>query len=91
MRKVVAPIVVLLMGLLYAPTTAQALVPAFLSEYLHFTTAEPVGLFLTGAALLSLSRIGISRGQATESSAAEPTSLTASANTPDGAPTRRAA
>ena len=91
MRKVVAPIVVLLMGLLYAPTTAQALVPAFLSEYLPFTTAEPIGLLLTGIALLSLSRIGSSCGQATESWGAAPPARPAAAKAADVPPARRAA
>jgi hypothetical protein len=83
MRKVVAPVVVLLMGLLYAPTAAQALVPAFLSEYLPLTAAEPVGLFLTGIALLSLSRVGAGRSQASED-ATETAATVAAPATPYG-------
>jgi hypothetical protein len=56
-RLLIAPMMILLLAVLQAPTQAQAL---FL-DFLPFSigTSEPVALLLTGLALLTLARIGV--------------------------------
>jgi hypothetical protein len=56
MRRAVAPLMLLLLAVLHAPTQAQALV-SFLPDF-FFSTNEPATLILTGVALLSLSQVG---------------------------------
>jgi hypothetical protein len=61
--RAVAPLLLLLLAVLHAPTQAQALVPSFVrgllpSDLLPASTNEPVALLLTGLALLGLSRVG---------------------------------
>jgi hypothetical protein len=49
---------VLLLAVLHAPTSAQALMSSFLPDLFSIGTSEPVMLLFTGVALLSLARIG---------------------------------
>jgi hypothetical protein len=58
MRRVVAPLMVLLLAVLHGPTQAQALMSSFFSGYLPAGTNEPAMLVLTGVVLLSLARLG---------------------------------
>ena len=58
MRRVVAPMMLLLLAVLHGPTQAQALMTSLFSGYLPAGTNEPAMLVLTGVVLLSLSRIG---------------------------------
>jgi hypothetical protein len=60
-RKVVAPLMLLLLGVVHAPTQAQALVSSFFPDIFPIATSEPVMLLLTGFALLSLASLGSSR------------------------------
>src|SRR5262249_11633254 len=61
MRKIVTPVILLLVAIVHAPLTAQArffeLWPA------GFPPTEPVVLFLTGIALLGRGRFGSHRGR----------------------------
>ena len=61
MRSVVAPVMLLLLAVVHAPTQAQALVSSFFPDIVPVDTSEPVTLLLTGAALLSLSSVCTSR------------------------------
>jgi hypothetical protein len=61
MRRAVALLMVLLLAVLHTPSSAQALMSTFLSDFFPFGTGEPGMLFLTGLALLSLARIGSRR------------------------------
>jgi hypothetical protein len=59
MRRVVASLVLLLVAIAHAPTPAQALVFSMFQDILPFgITSEPISLFLTGLALLSLAQLG---------------------------------
>ena len=58
MRRAVAFLMISLLVVLHAPSSAQALVTSFLSDLLPFGTSEPAMLLLTGVTLLSLSRLG---------------------------------
>jgi hypothetical protein len=59
MRRVVASLMLLLVAIAHAPTPAQALVFSVFQDILPFgITSEPVSLFLTGLALLSLAQLG---------------------------------
>ena len=61
MRRVVWPVTMfLLLAVLHAPTPAQAVVYSFFPD---LGSSEPVTLFLTGVALLSLARVGVTRGR----------------------------
>src|SRR5207245_1462930 len=59
MRKIVTPVILLLVAVVHAPIPAQARLFELLPY--NFTTSEPVVLFLTGIALLSLGRFGSPR------------------------------
>jgi hypothetical protein len=48
----------LLLAVLHAPTPAQAVVYSIFPD---LGSSEPVTLFLTGVALLSMARVGITR------------------------------
>jgi len=49
----------LLVAIAHAPTPAQALVFSMFQDILPFgITSEPISLFLTGLALLSLAQLG---------------------------------
>jgi len=61
MRKVVAPVMLLLMAVVHAPTNAQALVSSFFPDIFPLATSEPATLLLTGLALLSLASVGSTR------------------------------
>ena len=61
MRRVVAPVMLLLLAVVHAPTQAQALVSSFFPDIFPLATSEPVTLLMTGAALLSLASVGTSR------------------------------
>ena len=61
MRKVVTPVILLLVAILHAPLPAQARLFELLPY--PFATSEPVVLFLTGIALLSLGRFGSHRAR----------------------------
>jgi hypothetical protein len=56
-----ALVMVLLLAVLHTPLNAQALMSSLLSDFFPFGSGEPAMLFLTGVALLSLSRIGTRR------------------------------
>jgi len=60
-RKIVTPVILLLVAIVHAPLPAQA---RFFELWpYNFATSEPVVLFLTGIALLSLGRFGSHRGR----------------------------
>ena len=60
-RKIVTPVILLLVAIVHAPLPAQA---RFFELWpYNFATSEPVVLFLTGIALLSLGRFGSQRGR----------------------------
>ena len=61
MRKVVAPVMLLLMAVVHAPTNAQALVSSFFPDIFPLASSEPAMLVVTGIALLSLASVGGSR------------------------------
>jgi len=58
MMRVVAPLLLLLLAVVHAPTQAQALVFSVFGELFPFGTNEPGMLFLTGVTLLSLAYLG---------------------------------
>ena len=59
MRRVVASLMILLVAIVHTPTPAQALVLSMFQDIFPFgITSEPVSLFLTGLALLSLAQLG---------------------------------
>ena len=60
-RKIVTPVILLLVAIVHAPLPAQA---RFFELWpYNFATSEPVVLFLTGIALLSLGRYGSHRAR----------------------------
>jgi hypothetical protein len=62
MRRALAPVMLLVLAVLHAPTQAQAVVFSLLPDILSFgTTSEPAMLFMTGIALLSLAAVGTRR------------------------------
>ena len=61
MRKIVAPLLLLLLAVVHAPRQAQALVSSLFPNVFPLATSEPAMLFLTGLALLSLSSVGRGR------------------------------
>ena len=61
MRKVIAPVMLLLLAVVHGPTQAQALVSSLFPNVFPLATSEPAMLFLTGLALLSLSSVGRGR------------------------------
>ena len=58
MRRAVAVLMVLLLAVLHAPTSSQALMSSLLPDLFPMGTSEPAMLILTGVALLSLARVG---------------------------------
>ncbi len=58
MRRTVALLMMLLLAVLHAPLSAQALMSSFLPDLFPLGTSEPAMLLLTGLALLSLARVG---------------------------------
>ena len=59
MRRVVASFMILLAVIAQAPKPAQALVFSVFQDILPFgIISEPISLFLTGLALLSLAQVG---------------------------------
>ena len=58
MRRVVASFMLLLVAIAHAPTPAQAIVFSVLQSLPFGITSEPISLFLTGLALLSLAQLG---------------------------------
>jgi len=59
MRRVVASFMILLAVIAQAPKPAQALVFSVFQDILPFgIISEPISLFLTGLALLSLAQLG---------------------------------
>jgi hypothetical protein len=63
MRKVVAPLMLLLLAVVHGPTQAQALVSSFFPDIFPLASSEPATLILTGLALLSLASVGITRSR----------------------------
>jgi len=61
MRKVIAPVMLLLLAVVHGPTQAQALVSSLFPNVFPLATSEPAMLFLTGLTLLSLSSVGRGR------------------------------
>ena len=61
MRKIVAPVLLLLLAVVHAPTQAQALVSSFFPDIVPLATSEPMMLLLTGFALISLASVGSNR------------------------------
>jgi hypothetical protein len=61
MRKIIAPVMLLLLAVVHGPTQAQALVSSLFPSVFPLATSEPAMLFLTGLALLSLSSVGRGR------------------------------
>jgi hypothetical protein len=61
---IIGSIALLLLAVVHAPSQAQALVFSVFQDLLPFsTTNEPITLFLTGVALLSLAQLGRPRSQ----------------------------
>ena len=59
MRRAVASLMLLLVAVAHAPMPAQALGFSVFQDILPFgITSEPISLFLTGLALLSLAQLG---------------------------------
>jgi len=63
MRKIISPVMLLLLAVLHGPTQAQALVSSLFPNVFPLATSEPAMLFLTGVALLSLSSVGRGRSR----------------------------
>lgn len=61
MRKVVAPLMLLMLAMVHAPTQAQALVSSFFPDIFPLAASEPVMLLVTGLALLGLASVASSR------------------------------
>jgi hypothetical protein len=61
MRKILAPLMLLMLAVVHAPTQAQALVSSLFPDIFPLATSEPVMLLLTGLALLSLASVGSNR------------------------------
>jgi hypothetical protein len=57
MSRVLALVLVLFLGVLYAPISAQAIVSPYLPTFI-LKTIEPLKLLVAGAVLISLARIG---------------------------------
>jgi hypothetical protein len=57
MRRAVALLMVLLLAVLHAPSSAQALMSSLLTDFFPFGTGEPAMLMLTGVLLLCLARV----------------------------------
>jgi hypothetical protein len=58
MRRALAPLMLLLLAVVYAPTQAQALVFSLFPDIRPLASSEPVMLLLTGLALLTLASAG---------------------------------
>jgi hypothetical protein len=58
MQKAVGLIMVLMLAVLHAPSSAQALMSSLLPDLFPLGTSEPAMLVLTGVTLLTLSRLG---------------------------------
>ena len=93
MRKVVTAVILLLVAIVHAPLPAQARLFELLPY--NFATSEPVVLFLTGIALLSLGRFGSHRGRSRDDRIAvpdvPPRPATAPMRRDEPAPSKRAA
>ena len=63
MSRIMASLALLLLAVTHAPTQAQALVFSVFGDIFPFSTNEPVMLFLTGVALLSLAQVGRPRSR----------------------------
>jgi hypothetical protein len=63
MRRIAAPVMLLLLVVLHAPTNAQALVSSLFPNVFPLASSEPATLLLTGVALLSLSSLGRGRSR----------------------------
>ena len=61
MRKIIAPVMLLIVAIVHGPTQAQALVSSLFPSVFPLASSEPAVLFLTGFALLSLSSVGRGR------------------------------
>jgi len=61
MRKIIAPVMLLIVAIVHGPTQAQALVSSLFPSVFPLASSEPAVLFLTGLALLSLSSVGRGR------------------------------
>lgn len=61
MRRALAALALLLLTLAHTSTQAQALVFSFFQDFIG--TNEPAMLLLTGAALLTLARLGVPRNR----------------------------
>jgi hypothetical protein len=61
MRRLIAPLILLFIVVVNAPTPAQALVYSLLPDFL--STSEPAALLLTGIALLGVARFGVPRNR----------------------------
>ena len=83
MRKIVTPVILLLVAVVHAPIPAQARLFELLPY--NFTTSEPVVLFLTGIALLSLGRFGSHRTRSRD----EQVAVSETPARPAAAPIRR--
>jgi hypothetical protein len=56
MRRAVTVVMILVLAVLHAPSSAQALMSAFWPDLFPLGTGEPAVLLLTGLALLCLAR-----------------------------------
>jgi hypothetical protein len=63
MRRVVAPLILLLLAVVYTPTQAQALVFSLFPDIRPLASSEPAMLLLTGVALLTFAAAGRPRSR----------------------------
>ena len=63
MRKGLAAVMLLLLAVVHAPGSAQALVFSLFPDIFAFDAHEPMVLLVTGAALFTLAQVGRSRAR----------------------------
>jgi hypothetical protein len=63
MRRGVAAVMLLLLAVVHAPGSAQALVFSLFPDILPLGAHEPMALLVTGVALLTLAQVGRSRAR----------------------------
>lgn len=63
MRRGVAAVMLLLLAIVHAPGSAQALMFSLFPDFLTFGAHEPMVLLVTGAALFTLAQVGRSRAR----------------------------
>ena len=72
MRRRVAAVMLLLLAIVHAPGSVQALVFSLLPDFFALGTHEPIVLLLTGAALSGLAQVGPQPGPLTAAHPPQP-------------------